>query len=158
MIVSGLFFLMKINLLQINTCNLFFFFLRHFWNFIPFFFKCFDFLLIKNFLLHIRISSCDGGILWRLFNNTESQHILLFYSWLLFLWFSFSWDWIIFFKVYGIMLCFGSRCMETVESQPGPLIDYLRKGLSQPQEHRWRQFTCVTRRGGARLPPLLDPI
>jgi len=55
------------------------------------------------------------------------------------------------------MLCFGSRCMETVESQPGPLIDHLRKGLRQPQEHRWRQFTCVTGRSGARLHPSLTP-
>jgi len=43
------------------------------------------------------------------------------------------------------------HCMGTVESRPEPLIDHLRQALSQPREHRWRQFTCVTRRGGARL-------
>ena len=42
-------------------------------------------------------------------------------------------------------------CMGTLESQSEPLIDQLRQGLSQPWEHRWRQFTCVSRRGGAWL-------
>jgi len=40
-------------------------------------------------------------------------------------------------------------CMGTVKSQPEPLIDQLRRALNQLQEHRWRQFTCVTGRGGA---------
>jgi len=44
-----------------------------------------------------------------------------------------------------------SECMGTVESRPEPLIDHLRKGLGQLREHRWRQFSCVTGRGGAWL-------
>ena len=43
------------------------------------------------------------------------------------------------------------ECMGTVESRPEPLIDQPRRALSQPQEHRWRQFTCVTGRDGAWL-------
>ena len=46
---------------------------------------------------------------------------------------------------------FVAERMGTVESQPEPLIDHLRRALSQPWEHRWRQFSCVTRRGGAWL-------
>jgi len=42
-------------------------------------------------------------------------------------------------------------CMGTVESWPQPLIDHLRQALSQTQEHRRRQFSCVTRRGEAWL-------
>jgi len=48
-------------------------------------------------------------------------------------------------------------CMVTVESQPDPLIEHLWKGPIQPWEHRWRQLSCVTRRGGAWL-HLLDLI
>lgn len=38
--------------------------------------------------------------------------------------------------------------MGTVETQPEPLIEHLRKGPGQPWEHWWRQSVCVTRRGG----------
>jgi len=41
--------------------------------------------------------------------------------------------------------------MVTTESRPEPLIENLGKGPSQPWKHRWRQFSCVTRRGGAWL-------
>jgi len=47
--------------------------------------------------------------------------------------------------------------MGTVETQPEPLIDHLRQALSQPRKHRQRQFTCVTGRGGARLPLSWSP-
>lgn len=40
-------------------------------------------------------------------------------------------------------------CMGPTESWPEPLIEHLRKGPSQHWEHRWRQFSCGTRRGGA---------
>ena len=41
--------------------------------------------------------------------------------------------------------------MGTVKLWPEPLIDHLRWAVSQPWQHRWRQLSCVTRRGGARL-------
>ena len=44
-----------------------------------------------------------------------------------------------------------TTCMVTVESRPEPLTEHPGKGPGQPWEHRWRQFTCVTRRGGAWL-------
>jgi len=50
------------------------------------------------------------------------------------------------------------RCMGTVESQPEPLIDHLRRVLSQPQRHRWRQFHLSDRKGWILAAPLLGPI
>jgi len=41
--------------------------------------------------------------------------------------------------------------MGPAESQPETLIEHLGKGLGQPWEHRWRQFSFVTRRGAAWL-------
>jgi len=41
--------------------------------------------------------------------------------------------------------------MGTAKLQPEPLIGHLRRALSQLQEHRWRQFSCVTGRGEAWL-------
>ena len=38
--------------------------------------------------------------------------------------------------------------MGIFKSQPEPVIEHLVKGHSQPWEHRWKQFTCATRRGG----------
>ena len=43
-------------------------------------------------------------------------------------------------------------CMRAVEPQPEPLMEQLRKGPSQPWEHRWRQFSSVAGRGRAWLP------
>ena len=47
----------------------------------------------------------------------------------------------------GITICNNSvsismihMCMGTVESRPEPLIDHLRRVLSQPQGYRWMQF------------------
>jgi len=46
-----------------------------------------------------------------------------------------------------------AKCMRTVRSQCVPVIEHLVKGRSQPWEHRWKQFTCATRRGGTSLHP-----
>lgn len=35
-------------------------------------------------------------------------------------------------------------CMGTVRSRPGPVIEHLVKGQSQPWEHRCEEFTLVT--------------
>ena len=48
-------------------------------------------------------------------------------------------------------------CMGTVESWPEPLIDQLRQSTESATEHRWRQFTCVTK-GWSLALLLLDPI
>jgi len=48
--------------------------------------------------------------------------------------------------------------MGTVESRPEPLIDHLRRVLSQPQGHRWRQFHLSDRKGWILAAPLLGPI
>lgn len=37
-----------------------------------------------------------------------------------------------------VMQWFMYFCMGTVESWPKPLNDYVRKGVGQPWEHRWR--------------------
>ena len=51
-----------------------------------------------------------------------------------------------FFFFYGIKHRF-SGFMGIVESRPEPLIDHLSRAMSQPWEHRWRQFSCMTGRG-----------
>jgi len=45
--------------------------------------------------------------------------------------------------------------MRTVRSCPEPVIEHLLKWCSQPWEHRWKQFTFVTRRVGVWLQPFL---
>ena len=52
-------------------------------------------------------------------------------------------------KAYPIQL--PCNCMGTGMSWPEPVIEQLVKGHSQPWEHRWKKFTCVTRMGGAWL-------
>ena len=41
--------------------------------------------------------------------------------------------------------------MVTIGSWPEPLMEHLWKEPAQPWDHRWRQFLCVTKRGGAWL-------
>jgi len=36
--------------------------------------------------------------------------------------------------------------MGTAQSRPEPVIQHLVRGHSQPWEHRWKKFTCVTGR------------
>lgn len=45
-----------------------------------------------------------------------------------------------------LKMVFG-RCMGSVRSGPEPVIEHLVKGHSQPGKHRWKQFTCGTRKG-----------
>jgi len=45
------------------------------------------------------------------------------------------------------------QCMGTVESRPEPLIDHLRRALSQPQGHRWTQFHLSDRKGWSLAAP-----
>ena len=47
------------------------------------------------------------------------------------------------------------ECMEIIRSQPESVIEHLVKGHSQSWEHRWDQFTCVTRQGGPWAHPSL---
>jgi len=55
-------------------------------------------------------------------------------------------------RPHGDSLPLQIMCMRTAETRPEPLIEHLGKGSSWPWEHRWRQFTHVTGRGGAWLP------
>lgn len=38
--------------------------------------------------------------------------------------------------------------MGIAKSRPEPMIEHLGKGHSQLWEHRWKQFTCATGKGG----------
>jgi len=51
-----------------------------------------------------------------------------------------------------------SSCMRTVESRPEPLIDHLRRALSQLQGHRQTQFHLSNQKGWSLAAPLLDLI
>jgi len=44
---------------------------------------------------------------------------------------------------------------ESLGHWPEAVAEHLVQGRSQPWEHRWKQFTSVTRRGGPRVRPSL---
>jgi len=52
-------------------------------------------------------------------------------------------------SIYSKMIAI---CMGTVESWPEPLIDHLRRALSQPQGHRWMHFHLSDQKGWSLAP------
>ena len=68
-------------------------------------------------------------------------------------WFKMCENEIIWCAPWKTRICFLRLCMGTVESRPEPLIDHLKRVLSQPQGHRWMQFHLSDWAGWSLAPP-----